>query len=446
MKTVFLVMCSLIATPLFSQTDTAQKLDGLMNGYFNAGRFNGSVLVARQGKILLQKGYGVRNAEQDLNNDAHTIYQLASITKTFTAAVILKLVEQNKLHLNDKLSKFYKDFPNSDQITITQLMHHTSGIHNLTETDTMIAGSREKPVINFLKTLPPDFAPGTSMHYSNSGYIILGYIIQKATGLTYWQAVRKYLFEPLQMNQSGFDFTRLTDTNKSIGYEVLKEGEARPIDMLDSTVAFAAGAIYSTVGDLFKWHLALQNHTLLSKATTEMAYQPSSQNNYGFGWQIDSIFGRKMVSHSGGIRGFGTNFARIPADDICIVLLSNKNGATFETFNITNSLLALLYGKPYEVPSKRQVITLREDELKPYVGVYEVTDPPLVIDMNIEEGRLIARPHNGPPSQMLPLDKNRFYAENDEALEIVFEKDQSGKVFQMIIHHRERTRPAKKIK
>jgi hypothetical protein len=178
----------------------------------------------------------------------------------------------------------------------------------------------------------------------------------------------------------------------------------------------------------------------------DKAYEPSAKNNYGYGWQIDSIFGHKMVSHSGSIHGFGSNFARIPADDICIVVLSNRFQSTFETVNITQQLLAVLYGLPYKVPVKRTPIAVSEEILKLYEGVYEYKERNLVIDMNVENGKLVARPRNGPPSPMMALEKNRFISETDDQLEIIFQYEENGNVNQFILNHRDRTAIIKRLK
>jgi CubicO group peptidase (beta-lactamase class C family) len=430
MKQLFL---SILLIPVFyadsqAQDSTSQQLEQLVAAYAALGKFNGSVLVAREGKILLQKGYGVKNLEDKSVNDAFSIYQIASVTKSFTATVILKLVELKKLSLADKLSKYYNGFPNGDNITIEHLLRHTSGIHNFTETDTTILETDEKRMIPFLKSLSPDFAPGAKMHYSNSGYVLLGFIIQKASGMSYWQAVRKYIFEPLKMTSSGFDFAHLAKKEKATGYAGAQEAAI----ITDSTVPAAAGAIYSTVSDLYNFHRGLQSFTIVPKAIMEKAYQPSPGYKYGFGWTIDSLYGRRIISHSGSITGFGSNFARVPEDDICIVLLSNHSGSTFDVTNITGKLLAVLYHEPYSIPVKRTVVKLSEDQLKKYTGSYELKEFNLKIEISVYNGGLVAQPsRDGQPgntSILIAQDEKRFYDERDNETEANFVTDESGKV------------------
>jgi len=433
MKKIMLIALGLLFSSfLQAQDSSSKKLEALLTAYAKLNRFNGAVLIAKQGNIILQKGYGVKNAANKTVNDADTKFQVASITKQFTGTVILKLVELKKMSLTDKLSKYYPGFANGDSISIEQLLTHTSGMHNLTEEDTVIEKTNELQQIAFIKTFKPDFVPGSSWHYSNSGYIMLGYIIQKVSGMSYYEAVRQYIFAPLHMNNSGFDFAQVTGNDRSIGYNVLNDTIQQAAAVTDSTVPFAAGAIYSTVKDMYQWHRGLQQYKIVSKALMDKAYQPCSKNNYGYGWQLDSLYGKRIISHSGAISGFGSNFARVPEEDLCIILLSNKSGATGELMQLTNKLLAALYNQPYSIPVKRTPVTLSEDSLKQYQGTYEIAAMHLIIEMTVNNGVLAAFPsrdgNRGPTSILFALGNNHFYDKFDEELEISFTRDEKGKV------------------
>ncbi|QEC66779.1 serine hydrolase [Panacibacter ginsenosidivorans] len=449
MKTLILLLFLSPLTAL-AQDTTTKKLEEVMSAYNKAGHFNGSVLVAVHGNILLQNGYGIKNAEEKSFNDKNTIYQIASVTKQFTATVILKLIQEKRMTLQDKLSKYYKGFHNGDSITIEQLLTHTSGLHNFTEEDTTIAVTDEQHFIPYLQKLKPDFAPGAKWNYSNTGYVMLGFIIQKVSGMSYWQAVRKYIFDPLQMQNSGFDFAQLSNRSKAVGYDTLNDTIQQRANITDSSVPFGAGAIYSTVGDLYKWHKGLQDYRIIDSALMNKAYTACALSNYGYGWQIDSVYGRKMVSHSGAISGFGSNIARIPADDICIVLLSNKSGSTFDVMHITNKLLAVLYNQPYAIPKKRTAVTLSTDIIKQYVGTYEVADMHVTIEVSINDNTLIAQPqrdgHPGPTSVMLAADETHFFDSRDDELEITFNKDDAGNIKGMTILQADKIKFAQKIK
>lgn len=450
MKKILLSIIALgFACHSFAQDSTVYKLNQLVNAYADAGRFNGSILIAKQGKILLQKGVGIRDAKDNSMNDENTVYQVASVTKQFTAAVVLKLIELKKMALTDKLSKYYTGFPNGDSITVYHLLTHTSGLHNFTEADSSIQETDEKRMVPYLKTLKPDFKPGTGWHYSNSGYVMLGYIIGKVSGMSYWQAVRKYIFIPLGMTSSGFDFAHLNNKDKAIGYDVLDDTLKQPAVITDSTVPFGAGAIYSTVKDLYKWHQGLQAYKVVGKALMDKAYMPCAQSNYGFGWQIDSMFGKKVVSHSGSISGFGSNLARVMDYDVFIAVLSNKGGSTQEAMGITNKLLAILYNQPYSTPVKRIPVVVSDSVLKRYTGKYEIAEMNLTIDVFMYNGAFIAQPyrdgHPGMTATLLALDNHRFYIKNDEETETTFDVDNNGVVHGLEILQMGTKRYAKKI-
>ncbi len=451
MKKIFVFAIALMLTQiLLAQDSTVKKLDELVTAFANVGRFNGSVLVAQQGKILLQKGYGIKNADDKSINDATTKFQIASVTKQFTSTVILKLVELHKMSLNDKLSKYYKDYPKGDSITIEYLLTHTSGIRNFTEEDSSINTADELRTIQYFKTLKPDFAPGADWHYSNSGYVLLAYIIQKVSGISYWQAVRKYIFTPLKMNNSGFDFAHLAGDKKAVGYDVLNDSLKQSADITDSTGPFGAGAIYSTVQDMYQWHLGLQAYKIVNKNWMDKAYMPCALHNYGYGWQIDSLYGKKMVSHSGSISGFGSNFARIPEDDICIVVLSNKSGSTSEVRHITDKLLAVLYHQPYSIPVKRVPVAIAQEVLKKYIGTYKIDEINLTVDVTAGDGILIAQPnrdgHPGPTSLLHSSSNTDFYDEHDEDVKVTFDVQATGEVRGMKIFQMGITKYANKIR
>jgi CubicO group peptidase (beta-lactamase class C family) len=449
-KIIALLLVFAVFTCATAQDSTAQKIDELMSAYAHINRFNGSVLIAQQGHILLNKGYGFKNAENKSLNDSETVFQIASITKQFTATVVLKLIEMNKLSLNDKLSKYYKGFPYGDSITIKELLYHTSGLRNFTEEDTAINETNEEKMVSYLKTLKPDFAPGTNWHYSNSGYVVLGYIIQKVSGMSYWAAVRKYIFEPLQMNNSGFDFAHLNSNEKAVGYDVLNDSVQQPSAITDSTVPFAAGAIYSTVTDMYKWYNGLRENKIINANSFTKAITASALHNYGFGWQIDSVYGKEIISHSGAITGFGSNFACNIPDDICIVLLSNKSGSTFDVMHITNKLLAVLYHQPYSIPKKRIPVAVDEKILEKYTGTYTIDEINLTIDVSVNNGTFVAQPardgHPGPTSVLLGIDNTHFYDTHDEELEVSMDIGNDGKVNGIRILQNGITKYAKKIK
>ncbi len=444
-KLAVLIAALCVVLVSFSQ-DMSAKLDTILSTYSHLHKFNGSVLVAKKGILLLNKGYGYRNAAGNVENDENTIYQLGSITKQFTAAIILKLQEEKKLSVQDKLSKYFPVYPKGDSITIEQLLTHTSGIYNYTQNDDFMSkevtnpATREK-IMALYKDKPLDFSPGTGWNYSNSGYSLLGYIIEIVAKNPYEEVVRKYIFTPLQMTHSGFDFTHLKSTEKATGYFRLDNPNAAPAPIVDSSVSFSAGAIYSTTGDLYRWHNALLTNTILTKAQQEKAYTPV-QHKYGYGWGIDSLEGKRRVGHGGGIHGFITNISRVPEDDVCIVLLSNASDQTLE--EITSTIFNVLYNKPYELPKERTTIKVPAEILKQYIGEYEVR-PDLHVVISIKEGELIALP-TGQSESVIHAEKEDFFFVKEQDIQLEFTRNDKKEVTGFILHQGGANVPCKKIK
>ncbi|EJF99033.1 beta-lactamase [Flavobacterium sp. F52] len=399
----------------------AFEIDALMLALKKAKKFNGSILVAQKGNLLLHKGYGNRNFRDGLACDSSSIYQIASVTKPFTAVLALKLAEQKKLSLEDKIEKYYDDFPKASTVTISHLLNHTSGISDH-QPDSSEAryDSEEKTFIELLKKRPFDFDPGTSWKYSNSGYILLGYIIEKVSGLTYYDAIIQYVFKPLKMNQSGFDFTALKDKRKAVGYWTFPDHKTdEPAKLIHYSAPAAAGAIYSTTGDLYKFHVGLQSEKLVRASVLENAYTPVI-GNYGYGWFVDYFNGRRLVHHSGDIWGFKSEFARVPEDDICIVMLSNIEDE--ELHGITIKILSILYGLPYQMPAENKV-ALTQEELKEYEGKYELR-PNEFIALTVKNDIL-----QGNGQVLYAQKKDLFMLDNGrEQRELTFERNSAGKI------------------
>jgi CubicO group peptidase (beta-lactamase class C family) len=435
-KTVMLLLTFGLTQALFCQKTIHQKLDELMNAYCTVNKFNGAVLVSQGGTILLEKSYGVKNARANTMNDVKSIFQTYSVTKTFTSTVILKLVELKKLSLSDKLTKFYPEFPKGDSITIEHLLTHTSGVYDYTRGNDMPDQS-EKSFINFIKKKPLDFSPGTGWNYSNSGYWLLGFIIKKVTGMTYENTVREYIFKPLHMDHSGFDFKDLSDKNKTVGYEIFSEKRKKEAVIYPPPGPFAAGAIYSTLGDLYNYHKGLQDYSIITEASLKKAYTPF-KNNYGYGWIIGSFEGKQIVSHSGGAAGYRSNFARIPEDDICIILLNNHENANVEM--ITNNLINVLFDKPYKIPTE---IKLDTPILAQFTGAFSVK-PSFTMYITREDGRLVGQASGQRKTVLLAEKENYFFAEEANGF-LEFTKDVNGNYNELVIHQGGQQINAKRI-
>lgn len=284
--------------------ETKVAIDDFLLYHEKLNKFNGTVLIAKEGKVLLCKGYGYRDFEKGIPHNANSVFQVYSITKTITSTMVFKLIEQKKLSLDDRLNKFYPFFSNGDNITIAHLLTHTSGIND--DTGMPDATQTEEYRVSVFSRNKPHFPPGEGWAYCNGGYQLLGYIIQKVAGMPYENVIRENIFLPLGMSSSGFDFKGLMRSEKAKAYRVFTNLKKEEAMLYDSTGPFSAGAMYSTVGDLYNYYNGLKSHEILTEATQAMAFTPGNTNGqYAHGWQLNSDFSKSlMIFHDGGAAGF----------------------------------------------------------------------------------------------------------------------------------------------
>ena len=442
LTSLFLLL--VIAITAGAQTPV-QKADALLKAYADQYKFSGTALIAKGDEILLNKGYGYSNAGEKKQNTEASVFQIGSITKQFTAAIILLLEEQGKLSVNDKLSKYFPQFPNGDKITLHHLLTHTSGIYNYTNNAQFMQSGGTKPVdqttmFSLFLDKPLDFEPGTKYSYSNSGYVLLGYIIEKVTGKPWEQVVRENILKPLQMNQTGFDFTGFKGADKTTGYFSLSEVGSIPAPIIDSTFSYAAGSIYTTASDLLKWERAMAKGKLLKKASWQKAMTPVKEA-YGYGLAIDSLHGQQRISHGGGIYGYTSNAMWFPAQDYTIILLSNASSALGK---LSNDVAAVLYGKPYTIPEANVEVKLEDAILKQYEGEYALA-PNFSITVTFKDGYLYGQATGQPPFQMFAKTEKRFFLKAVPA-EVEFFKSEAGKVTEMVLYQNGREMKGQKIK
>ena len=339
--------------------DKAAKIDELMKIYNNYRQFNGSVLVAENGKVIFKKGYGMANMEWNIPVETDTKFRLGSITKQFTSMLILQLVQEGKIKIEGKLTDYLTDYrkDTGDRISIHQLLNHTSGIPSYTGLPNFFQDISRNPynVTDFVKKYTSgdlEFEPGSKFSYNNSGYFLLGAIIERVTGKTYEQVLKERIFDPLGMKNSGYDLSAPILAKRAGAYE-RRPGGYINAPYLDMSLPYAAGSLYSTVEDLYLWDQALYTDKLLSPQLKEVMYKPGL-NNYAYGWVVRKApLGPKdeqvmVIEHGGGINGFNTLISRMPDSKNLVVLLNNTGGTKLgEMFQ---KIAAILYGKPYKEP------------------------------------------------------------------------------------------------
>ncbi|HYI97190.1 MAG TPA: serine hydrolase [Bryobacteraceae bacterium] len=353
------VLLLILAATTLSAQDKATKIDEFLSRYHTNGQFNGTVLVSEGGKVIYKKGFGLANMEWEIPNTPDTKFRLGSITKQFTAAVILQLVNEGKIGLNDKLSQYIPDYPKktADRVTIHQLLNHTSGIPSYTGLPNFM---RDKvrdaytplDLVKVFWEMDLEFEPGSRFRYNNSGYHLLGVIIEKVTGKTYAEALRERIFDPLKMSASGYDLNQPLLLKRAGAYERTLDGYQNA-GFLDMTIPYAAGSLYSTVEDLYTWDQALYTDKVLPAKSKDLMFTPAL-DNYAYGWVVrkSDVLGedRKItvIGHGGGIHGFNTLIERIPSDKHLIVLLNNTGGTRLN--EISHGITKVLYGLAAPMP------------------------------------------------------------------------------------------------
>jgi CubicO group peptidase (beta-lactamase class C family) len=365
MKTAILfalfIFTLMTATNSFAQQN-AQKIDALVKQYHDYGQFNGSILVAENGRVVYKKGFGMANMEWSIPNGTDTKFRIASVTKQFTAALVMQLVEEGKIKLDGKITDYLTDYrkDTGEKVTIHQLLNHTSGIpdyKNVTVNPYSPADFVKKFVSGDL-----EFEPGSRYKYNNGGYSILGAIVEKVTGKSYETNLRERILAPLGMTNSGYAHNSTLLEKQASSYEKTPAGYVNA-PYIDMSIPYAAGSMYSTVEDLYKWDQSLYEDKILSAESKRLMFTPGL-GNYGYGIRItDQPLGKsdlktKVIWHGGaGINGFGSLISRAVEKRQTVIILDNA-GNVLNLPRITNSILGILNGQPYDAPKKSIAETL----------------------------------------------------------------------------------------
>lgn len=417
--------------------DLTKRLDSLADYYRETLGFNGTILVSKKGQALINKGYGYQDRSRNVRNTKDGIYLIGSVTKQFTAELVLMLAKEGKLSLDDKLSKYFPDYPQADSVRLEHLLTHTSGIFDYTQDSAWQQSRLEEPIsdqqiFSQFENKSLKFVPGSRFQYSNTNYKLLGLIIEKLTAKTYYENIRQRIFQPLGMSHSGFDFTHLKDGNKTVGYYRVRNDSFLVSIIVDSTQTNAAGGIYSTTGDMLKWHRALQEYRLLPKEWQEKAYLPF-KDGYGYGWEIDSAEGKLTLAHSGHIHGYNSNFCRLPKDDVCIVVFTNLMKTGADPIVYTRDILRAMYDPGYVIPAVRKEVQLSEEISKRYEGVYAlVEDTSLLFTFRVKDNQLFLRVTGQGEVPLIPQSETLFFTRVVDA-QIEFKKNEEGE-YDMVLH------------
>lgn len=447
------------ADPNIKMLDKEKLADAVFNNVFKGDTPGAAVLVAKDGKIIYKKGFGYADIGNRVPFTADTKSRIGSHTKQFIASAILKLQEEGKISVNDKLSKFIPDFPRGDEVTIHHLLTHTSGIHSFTNKPEfnkyVTCEAKAEDIIDSIKKDPYDFNPGEKQAYNNSGYFILGYIIEKITGEPYGDYLKKTFFDPLGMKNTGVHDSRTIYENEAYGYSY-ENGKFVKATNWNMSWAGGAGSLYSTVGDLFLWNEAVFNGKVLNEESFKSALTPVKLNDgtearalgggYGYGWLMLENRGLKLITHGGGLAGFNSALIRYPDINATIVVLQNcfppaPGMSAFDLATPIQEIFFWEFAKPQELAKVDK--TVSPNKYDDYVGRYDYGG--VVMTIRRDGNRLFAQLTGQPEFEIFPKSENEFFWKVVDA-QVTFVKDENGKVTHILHRQSGREIKAPKLK
>lgn len=406
-----------------------EQAEALLKDYVRDELFTGTVLVARNGKPIFRRGYGAANREWMIPNAIDTRYRIGSITKQFTSAAILRMVDENKLGLDDSINKYLPGLPARwEQATIRQLLAHTSGIPSHTsseDADAQLMPLKHTPqqLIDLLKDVPLNYEHGTKFMYNNMGYVLLGRIIETVSGMSYQDYLEQKLLKPLKLLNSGYD-----DGREVVG-RLAQDYTDGPNDVVKGRLvhmsnAYAAGAMYSTVDDLFAWQQMLINGNVLSPAS-QTAMFTDGGHRYGLGWFIRENLSRKLYEHGGSIGGYSAMLAYYPDDKVTVIILSNYGDEVVS--KIGGELARLALG----VAQAHRQVKVDPRLYSRFVGQYQLGSAILAIASKGD--RLFAKLTGQRQLEIVPESNYSYFYKSVDAV-VTFESDASGKIKSLTVN------------
>lgn len=419
---VFLLPISVIA----QDPQQAEKLHELFSHLEANHKFMGAVAVSRDGEVVFDRQYGLIAVDPDQTADSETQYRVGSITKTFTATMVMQLVEEEKLTLDTKLSEFFADVKNADQISIRQMLGHRSGLFNFTDNPTyglfhLQAKTREQ-MLEIVEGLPTAFEPGDRNEYSNTNYVLLGFIVENLTGQSYADALQTRICDRVGLKHTRY--MSEPDPAKNVATAFARIGDSwKPQPQTHPSIPHGAGAIMSTATDLSRFIEALHQGELVSPES----FDEMKPKDLGMGLGLFMFpFGQKRaIGHNGGISGFQSSLAHFEEDNVSVALLGN--GYAYGMNDILIGLLSIVFDKPYELPNFDSV-KVSEDLLKRYEGTYASQQIPLKISVTVKGGELVIQGTGQPAIPVVASSETEFRADVVSA-EFIFSQSEADSEF-----------------
>ena len=388
------------------------SLSLLAKNYFESSMFSGFVRVEHKGEILLNQSYGLADYQKLIPFSSESRFRIGSLSKQFTAFIILNLYEEGKLKLTDSLTKYFPQYISAKEVTIHQLLHHTGGIPNFTDFldyDSLkgLTHVSDLMVLKRIEKMALDFKPGTSFNYSNSGYVLLAMIAEQVTGLSWTQLTRKYITRPASLHNTGIESNRIKDGIVS-GYDEDLQSLRNVADRITPQIAKGAGNAFSSPADLSKWLSYLMDKNSLDEATKKLLFTTDKQN-YAKGWEVllSKKHNEQVIYHSGGVDGFRTGIIMVPAYDIKIIVLGNMESGIIPR-KLPFQLLDIVLGKSVSIPPVRRIISLESSMLKKYQGEYLLGEK-LLVNVKSNAGYLTIQFPDQPEVRLYSEGNDRFF-------------------------------------
>lgn len=422
-KTALFLFFVVAGAQCFAQTEPKfEKIDALLNHFYSNDRFMGSVSIREKNDVVFESAYGYADVENGIKATTHTKYKIGSITKMFTAAIVFQLIEDKKITLDTKLSQFYPDVKNADSISIGQLLNHKSGIYNYTDAPEFMeytsSPQTKTELLNRIMSYEPAFKPGEKAEYSNSNYILLGFIIEDITKKTYKANVNDRIVNPLKLKDTYYFSKTNPKRNEAYSYH-FKDGKWIQSDEWDSSIAYAAGALLSTPNDLTKFIKALFDGKIIKPESLEQ--MKKMDMGYGKGMFIFPFGERHFYGHNGGIESFSSVLGYYPKEQMAISII--QNGNNYDLDEIMVGVLSCYYKIPYPLPNLKTA-TVSPDVLKGYTGIFASKDIPLKMTFTYTEEGLMAQATGQSEFPLTPVADNEFVF-NPASINIVF-KDKNS--------------------
>lgn len=426
------------------------QADALMAAVYAPDQPGAVLLVMKDGEALVRKAYGMADLELGVTLEPDMVFRIGSMTKQFTAVAVLMLVEQGRLVLADPITRFLPDYPTHGRtITVEHLLTHTSGVPSFTSLPAWRPLAREDltlgELIDVFEDEPLEFEPGERWKYSNSGYVLLGAIIEKVSGLTYEAFLQEHVFDPLDLKHTHYGSTSRVIPRRVPGYGAGPDGAFVNAAYISMAQPYAAGGLVSDVDDLAAWNRALLGGTLIARETLEKAWTAhvlpdGSSTGYGYGWSIGERAGRRTVHHDGDIDGFAADGILFPEQGLFVTILTNSDVHERRPNPLASRIAALALGTP---PAERRTISIDPALLDEYAGEYELA-PGFSVRFFREGSRFLSQGTGEPAVEIFPESETRFFTDTSEAT-LEFVRDEAGKVTGYVLNLNGRTLHASRI-